>query len=101
MSGPPAGTISDSSNIVLEPVESDRKRDLERNHPLKDAEKEQENANVEIPTVREFLVGWEEPEDKDPANPLNWSQGRKWGIIAVLSSITFLTYAVTHVFVAG
>jgi hypothetical protein len=39
-----------------------------------------------------FTVGWEEPSDQDPANPLNWSTRRKWSIIGILSFITFLTY---------
>ncbi|KAJ4202410.1 hypothetical protein NW759_015397 [Fusarium solani] len=38
-----------------------------------------------------FTVGWEEPSDQDPANPLNWSTRRKWSIIGILSFITFLT----------
>lgn len=39
-----------------------------------------------------FTVGWEEPSDQDPENPLNWPTRRKWSIIGVLSFITFLTY---------
>ncbi|RSM06740.1 hypothetical protein BHE90_005238 [Fusarium euwallaceae] len=38
-----------------------------------------------------FTVGWEEPADQDPENPLNWSTGRKWSIIGILSFITFVT----------
>ncbi|CAJ0538534.1 Ff.00g065950.m01.CDS01 [Fusarium sp. VM40] len=38
-----------------------------------------------------FIVGWEDPVDKDPENPMNWSSGRKWGIIGILSFLTFLT----------
>ncbi|KAI8711261.1 MFS domain-containing protein [Fusarium sp. LHS14.1] len=38
-----------------------------------------------------FTVGWEEPPDQDPENPLNWSASRKWSIIGILSFITFLT----------
>lgn len=38
-----------------------------------------------------IIVGWEEPADQDPENPMNWSTGRKWGIIGVLSFLTFLT----------
>ncbi|EXJ66736.1 uncharacterized protein A1O5_09931 [Cladophialophora psammophila CBS 110553] len=52
-------------------------------------------------TNPEFLVGWDEPEDKDPANPLNWKPLRKWGIIAVLSSITFLTPLASSMFAPG
>ncbi|KAK7408446.1 hypothetical protein QQX98_009373 [Neonectria punicea] len=38
-----------------------------------------------------FKVGWKEPSDQDPENPMNWSTGRKWSIIGILSFITFLT----------
>lgn len=36
------------------------------------------------------IVDWDGPNDPD--NPLNWSTKKKWGHIAVLASITFLTY---------
>ena len=39
----------------------------------------------------DLIVWWDEPADQDPANPMNWPSSRKWGTIAVLSSITFLT----------
>lgn len=39
----------------------------------------------------EFDVFWNEPADQDPENPMSWSMGRKWGIIATISFITFLT----------
>ena len=37
-------------------------------------------------------VYWNEPVDEDPANPMNWPSRKKWANIAVLSSITFLTF---------
>jgi hypothetical protein len=37
-------------------------------------------------------VYWDEPVDQDPSNPMNWPSLQKWANIAVLSSITFLTY---------
>lgn len=43
-----------------------------------------------------YSVWWNEPEDKDPENPLNWSSGTKWGIIGVLSLLTFLTYVLIN-----
>lgn len=36
-----------------------------------------------------FSVYWE--NDQDPENPLNWPNGRKWGIIGILSFMCFLT----------
>ncbi|KPM38567.1 putative transporter [Neonectria ditissima] len=38
-----------------------------------------------------FKVTWEHPSDQDPENPMNWTTGRKWSIIGILSFITFLT----------
>ncbi|KAH8658203.1 major facilitator superfamily domain-containing protein [Xylariales sp. PMI_506] len=37
-----------------------------------------------------FIVWWEEPEDRDPENPMNWSSARKWTNIIVISLISFL-----------
>ncbi|KAL6912461.1 hypothetical protein FSST1_010221 [Fusarium sambucinum] len=37
------------------------------------------------------IIGWEKPIEEDPENPMNWSKGRKWSIIGILSFITFLT----------
>jgi hypothetical protein len=39
----------------------------------------------------QYDVFWEEPASEDPANPMNWSSGRKWTIIGMVSFITFLT----------
>ncbi|KAF3761189.1 MFS general substrate transporter [Cryphonectria parasitica EP155] len=38
----------------------------------------------------EFLVTWDEPADKDPANPMNWSNARKWSMVSTLSFLSFL-----------
>ncbi|RSL49539.1 hypothetical protein CEP54_012399 [Fusarium duplospermum] len=48
-----------------------------------------------------FTVGWEEPPDQDPDNPLNWSTGRKWSIIGILSFITFLTPLASAIMAPG
>lgn len=37
----------------------------------------------------DFEVTWD--GDDDPANPMNWSNWRKISIIAMVSSVTFLT----------
>lgn len=36
------------------------------------------------------IVSWDGPDD--PANPKNWTMRKKWGNIAVLSILTFITY---------
>ncbi len=43
------------------------------------------------------LVDWDGPDD--PEKPTNWPSSRKYGIIAIISSITFLTYV--HVTTPG
>lgn len=35
------------------------------------------------------IVTWDGPND--PANPMNWSEGLKWGNVAVIAAITFIT----------
>jgi len=41
-----------------------------------------------LPNENEYLVDFE--GDDDPQNPLNWSRKRKWAIVAVLTSATFV-----------
>ncbi|KAF2095729.1 cycloheximide resistance protein [Rhizodiscina lignyota] len=40
-----------------------------------------------------FAVGWEEPVDQDPANPLNWTSWQTNVNIGVISFLSFLTFA--------
>ena len=35
------------------------------------------------------IVSWDGPND--PANPINWPESLKWGNIAVIAAITFIT----------
>jgi hypothetical protein len=39
------------------------------------------------------IVDWDGPDD--PANPLNWTKGKKWGLIACLGTVTLVTYDAT------
>jgi hypothetical protein len=45
-------------------------------------------------STSEFDVWWRVPENEDPDNPRSWSNSQKWTIIASLSLVTFLTYAI-------
>lgn len=38
----------------------------------------------------ELIVWWDEPDDHNPENPMNWSSTRKWINIFVISVISFL-----------
>lgn len=71
-----------------------------RSRSSTDVESEPENPDVEkaddgAPAVPDQhtdpnLVDWDGPDD--PEIPTNWADRRKYAIIAVISSITFLTY---------
>ena len=45
------------------------------------------------------IVDWDGPDD--PENPLNWSAGKKWANIAVLSALTLLTPLASSMFAPG
>jgi multidrug resistance protein len=38
------------------------------------------------------IVDWEKPTDQDPANPMNWSERKKWMNIAIVSLLTLITF---------
>lgn len=38
----------------------------------------------------DLIVWWDEPEDQNPENPMNWSSTKKWANILVISVISFL-----------
>ncbi|KAL8869865.1 MAG: hypothetical protein Q9174_003948 [Haloplaca sp. 1 TL-2023] len=56
-------------------------------------EEEQEDANDPN------LVDWDGPDD--PEKPTNWQPGRKYGIVAIISFITFLTPLASSMFAPG
>ncbi|KAL3452704.1 major facilitator superfamily domain-containing protein [Aspergillus insuetus] len=47
----------------------------------------------------DLIVFWDGPDD--PANPMNWTMRRKWGIIAMISFVTFLTPLASSMFAPG
>ncbi|KAH8595870.1 major facilitator superfamily domain-containing protein [Bisporella sp. PMI_857] len=46
-------------------------------------------------------VWWDEPEDQDPANPMNWTSTKKWTNISVISVISFLVPLVSSMLAPG
>lgn len=58
---------------------------------MRSEEKTLEEAPVEQPERDPDIVDWDGPDD--PQNPLNWPEGRKWGLIACLGTVTLVTYA--------
>ena len=57
-------------------------------HTASEAEEKAQEAETGPPDPN--IVDWEGPDD--PENPMNWKSGLKWGIVATISSITFITY---------
>ncbi|CDM34404.1 hypothetical protein DTO013E5_4917 [Penicillium roqueforti] len=71
--------------------------DLEAQSTVLTAEK----SNEYTADMSEYDVFWEEPASEDPENPMNWSSGRKWTIIGMVSFITFLTPLASSMFAPG
>src|SRR5579871_6921259 len=70
------------------PSESPRISDVSQ----ADVEKDIETQAVDVSDqLDENVVWWDEPVDQDPENPMNWGAVRKWGTIAILGFITFIT----------
>ena len=38
------------------------------------------------------IVDWQKPINEDPANPMNWSESKKWMNIAIVSLLTLITF---------
>lgn len=55
------------------------------------ADPHREGKDVKLDIEEANSVWWNEPADEDPENPMAWSNKRKWGIIAMLSLLSFLT----------
>lgn len=82
---------------------SEKDRDLEIGRPGSTNDQINDTAGISPPNNAEdkktaaspaeqnLEVWWDEPVDQDPLNPMNWPASQKWRMIAVLSSITFLT----------
>jgi hypothetical protein len=45
-------------------------------------------ARVNEPAADPNIVDWDGPDD--PANPMNWSERRKWTTVTVVSSISWV-----------
>jgi hypothetical protein len=65
------------------------------------SEKEKEAEAVEVQPPDQNTVWWDEPEDQDPANPMNWSETAKWGNVAILSFNTLITPLASSMFAPG
>lgn len=73
---------------------------------IKEKEEEEDNTNPPLASLNsrheanggaalaepgsELIVWWDEPENQNQENPMNWSSRRKWVNIIVISVISFL-----------
>ncbi|KAI1848736.1 hypothetical protein JX266_005595 [Neoarthrinium moseri] len=57
--------------------------------------------DAQLQSEAEFIVWWDEPEDQDPSNPMNWSSTRKWINILTISVISFLVPLVSSMLAPG
>lgn len=71
----------------------------------KDLEKGTDNASLSSADSSESaeldpnVVDFDGPDD--PENPLNWSYNKKWGMVSLVSAITFLTPLASSIFAPG
>jgi len=76
-----------AEKATLASSELEKEIDLEAgNRGSSSSEKEHEVAKTEVDPN---IVDWDGKDD--PQNPINWSEKLKWGNVAVIASITFLT----------
>ena len=88
---PEAGTISSTPETLpkssSELEKETAKIDLEAgDRSYSSSKKEPDTAQTEVDPN---IVDWDGPDD--PANPMNWSASLKWGNVAVIAVVTFLT----------
>lgn len=75
--------------------EAEKEADLEAGNRRSSSSSKTE-VETQVAAVNPSVVDWDGPDD--PQNPMNWSSGLKWGNVAVISSVTFLTYVDFHSF---
>jgi len=81
-----AGILSEKELVEVQAANGAAK--LSSGDSSKDIKDVEANA-VELEPVDKNVVWWDGPND--PQNPMNWSGGRKAGIVAIVSAVTFVT----------
>jgi hypothetical protein len=97
--------IHDKANSIINHPTTIPDKDIEKQAELSvsvasSARSVDEEKNVGDKSTEPSNEVWWDSED-DPQNPMNWSSFRKWGAIAVVSSITFLTPLASSIFAPG
>ena len=88
-STPPAASSTSDYNEQKSSASSIREKDIDLEAAHRGSLSSQKEPDTQQTEVDPNIVGWDGPDD--PKNPYNWTGGLKWGNIAVISSITFLT----------
>lgn len=73
---------------------ADTDKDVEKGRTYPSGQGEDGPRKEETTASDPNIVDWDGPED--PYNPLNWKSSLKWGSVATISSITFITYVLLH-----
>jgi len=93
----PEKTISESINTNISSTDNSGRPPTTD----KDTEKEAEAATPDTPRFPETdlsrgIIGWDSQDD--PKNPQNFSSGHKWGLLALMSGITFVSPLASSMF---
>ena len=88
-STPPAASSTSDYNDKKSSASSIREKDIDLEAAHRGSSSSKKEPETQQTEVDPNIVGWDGPDD--PNNPYNWSGGLKWGNVAVISSITFLT----------
>ena len=88
-STPPAASSTSDYNEPKSSASSIREKDIDLEAADRGSSSSKKEPETQQTEVDPNIVGWDGPDD--PNNPYNWTGGLKWGNVAVISSITFLT----------
>ena len=72
------------------PASSDLEKEIDLEAGHRNEELDKKELEMTKPDVDPDVVDWDGPDD--PQNPVNWSEKLKWANVAVIASITFLTW---------
>jgi hypothetical protein len=80
--------ISKSSEENMESLE--KQHDVERPRQIDGDQVSNSTLADSTPQPAFQAVWWDEPEDRDLENPMNWAQPKKWMNILIVSAMTLI-----------
>lgn len=83
--------IFTNPSFASSPTATDLRKSFDLESGRESFEKGNDGGDPPAEEVKEDpnIVSWDGPDD--PANPLNWPESRKWGSVAIVAIITFIT----------